>query len=203
MVDYVYEAKLGFSSVAGFQGYLDHHEKADVIRQYAKEYNLDVFVETGTYRGEMIEHVRNDFRKIYSIELGAEHVKHARKRFHYYGHVNIFQGDSAVMLDAVSRMIDEPALYFLDAHYSGGDTYRTNPDSRTPVWEEMEQIIERHERGEFNHESVILIDDAKDFDESNQHPPLKDFLRMALDGLHGYWFELKGNIIRITPKREK
>ena len=51
------------------------------MKQYAEEYNTDVFVETGTYLGDMINAVENNFKSIYSVELSEELYKRAKELF--------------------------------------------------------------------------------------------------------------------------
>jgi len=46
-----------------------HVAKQRVLREYAERYHLKIFVETGTYRGDMVEAMKHLFHKIYSIEL--------------------------------------------------------------------------------------------------------------------------------------
>ena len=48
---------------------------------FQKRFSLDMFIETGTYIGEMVNAVRSRFKKIYSIELGPELYQKAVKRF--------------------------------------------------------------------------------------------------------------------------
>ena len=45
------------------------------------EIDARTFVETGTYRGDMVEAVKKEFDKIYSIEIGQELAVSAQKRF--------------------------------------------------------------------------------------------------------------------------
>ena len=45
-----------------------HVVKQRVLREYAERYELKVFVETGTYRGDMVQAMKPLFDKIYSIE---------------------------------------------------------------------------------------------------------------------------------------
>lgn len=182
-------------------GTLTHSGKAKVIRQYAREHGLDLFVETGTYRGDMVAEVLHDFRKIFSIELGLEHCLHARERFREDRHVNIAWGDSGNALGSILVMFGGPALIYLDAHCSGEDTYCNG--GMTPVMKEFEAISRLYEAGVLDERSVILVDDAKDFTPENGHPHLKDFLRKVISSLPNHDISCSYNIIRITPKLEK
>src|SRR5262245_43262543 len=70
-----------------------HIVKQRVLREYAERYGLRTLVETGTYRGDMIEAMRPVFEKIVSIELGQDLFAAARKRFKRVAHVELIQGD--------------------------------------------------------------------------------------------------------------
>src|ERR1019366_7332982 len=49
-----------------------HGVKAQCLRKFGKTYNLQYLVETGTYRGDMIAALKDDFKEIYSIELAED-----------------------------------------------------------------------------------------------------------------------------------
>ena len=43
--------------------------KQRTIKEYAKIFSVETFIETGTYLGDMVNAVMDTFNKIYSIEL--------------------------------------------------------------------------------------------------------------------------------------
>ena len=49
-----------------------HIVKQRTLREYSKRYDLRILVETGTYFGDMVEAMRADFDRIYSIELSKD-----------------------------------------------------------------------------------------------------------------------------------
>src|SRR4051794_9578007 len=57
-----------------------HLIKEHVVKVYKKRFDLLAFIETGTFFGEMIEAVKKDFEKIYSIELGTALFLQAKER---------------------------------------------------------------------------------------------------------------------------
>lgn len=116
-----------------------------------------VFVETGTYKGDMIERVGSHFQKIYSIELDDDLYSAAQKRFEGRGDVVLLQGDSAARIKDVLATLHEPAFFWLDAHGSGGLTIK-NP-LHCPVEKELEEIFAHG-----GNEHIVLIDDARQFD---------------------------------------
>ena len=124
--------------------------KGDVLLGLAKKYDLHIFVETGTYAGEMIKYVnaRHKWYRIYSIELSERLAKRAMKLFDTTENVSIWQGSSDEMLKKLT--LHRPALFWLDAHACGGVTARGK--KITPILEELEAIV-----NDIDH--VIVIDD--------------------------------------------
>jgi len=52
-----------------------HAVKQTIIKHYEAKYKLPIFIETGTYMGEMIDAVLDLFPKIISIEFDPDLVK--------------------------------------------------------------------------------------------------------------------------------
>lgn len=115
------------------------------------------FVETGTFKGDTLEKLHNDFDQLYSIELSKEYFEGALRRFSKISNIKIFQGDSSLILSNISDSLrNESTLYFLDAHWcvaakTAGET------SQCPLIGELKSI------GKLQSESIIIIDDARLF----------------------------------------
>jgi len=171
-----------------------HIVKQLAVREYAERFRLGCLVETGTYLGEMIEAVRGMFDRIYSIELDAALYDGARKKFRRYRQITLLHGDSGTVLKDVLAELDRPALFWLDGHYSGGETARG--ELETPVMKELENIY-RHPHAR-NH--VILIDDARCFDNERDYPGIATIEASAKAA--GYdRVEVKDDIIRLSRTR--
>ena len=169
--------------------------KHEILRGYLRDCGLRVFVETGTYRGGTVEAVRRDVEKVYSIELSVPLCQAARRRFKSAKNVELIQGDSGVALEAVVGKIQEPALFWLDGHYSGGVTAKG--ERETPVLEELRHIFARSNR------SVILIDDADCFDGNaeNAYPSLEELMAFVKSNCRDADVSVADNIIRIVPSK--
>jgi len=127
----------------------------EILKKYKK--NINVFIETGTLHGEGIDcALISGFKSIYSIELSGKLYNNCVKKYGNNENVNLYKGDSAKYLINILFMIKEPALFWLDAHYSGGMTVAS--DKKCPVLDELEAIkkhsIKTH---------IILIDDVRLF----------------------------------------
>ncbi|NJL11547.1 MAG: hypothetical protein HC913_00010 [Microscillaceae bacterium] len=168
-----------------------HAIKQMVLREYAQRFQLRILVETGTYRGVMIEAQRRHFEKIYSIELEPTLFRAAQARFKAWPNIQILEGDSGKVLPQLAPGLVEAALFWLDGHYSAGET--ALGDKECPIYEELETVLAQP----YSH--VILIDDARCFDGTHDYPTLEalaDFVRAKAPQYH---FETKDDIIRLTP----
>lgn len=161
------------------------------IQEYAKKFNTKTFVETGTCFGTTLEIVKKCFKNLYSIELSQDLYDQARKKFSDFHNITLFQGDSSEVLPKIIKDIKEPALFWLDAHYSCGVTARGSKD--TPVSDELQSILEHP----LAKQHVILIDDARDFKGENDYPNIEDLRKFILENKTYKFFEVTDDIIRI------
>lgn len=166
-----------------------HQLKQDTVRAYARQHHCRVLIETGTFRGDMIRAMLNDFDRLYSIELSHALYLAAKERFRAYPTVFLFQGNSEKMLSHILSQINEPAIFWLDAHTSGGETARGNRD--TPIEKELADILNHPMKSH-----VILIDDAREFGLSKHYPTIKKVQKLTATVYKH--FEVKDDIIRIT-----
>lgn len=149
-----------------------HAIKQKVLREKAEQYGLRVLCETGTYRGDMLEALKGEFSLLYSIELSDEYFRRACLRFKRDKKIVLVHGDSGTELPKIVEQLSEPALFWLDGHYSAGNTARGELD--TPIFAELECIL-KHPM-----EHVIVIDDARCFGTDPGYPSieqLSDFVR--------------------------
>jgi hypothetical protein len=166
-----------------------HIVKQMAVAHYRKLTGYDVFIETGTYLGEMVEAQKKKFRKIYSIELGIDLFKNAKERFIHDTNIIIIHGDSGKVLPKVLSGINEPAIFWLDGHYSAGITAKG--EKECPIFEELHAIF--HNRV-FEH--VLLIDDARFFNGKGDYPTLDELKEFVFSKNKKYHFEVKDDIIR-------
>jgi hypothetical protein len=129
----------------------------NLMRTVLAQHGIDwprILVETGTYLGHGIEQALGHFDEIHSIELVERFAKNAAQRFSAHPEVTIHWGDSAEILSRLSGRLKEPVLFYLDAHYSGGQTaYGEAGDKGCPVLRELTALARRPEK------DVIIIDD--------------------------------------------
>jgi len=168
-----------------------HQIKQLAIQNYKNRFGLNVLVETGTYLGDMIEAQKKKFDRIFSIELGEKLWRKAVNRFKNEKHITLIHGDSGEVLKSISEKLNEPALFWLDGHYSGGITAKGNLEC--PILKELDAIFLY---SKFNH--VLLIDDARCFDGTNDYPTIEELTNYIKNKNEKYIMEIKDDIIYCT-----
>lgn len=118
------------------------------------EFKTRVFVETGTFGGDGIQKALDaGFEEVYSIDIDAINVRDSKNRFKDKPEVHIYLGDSSYQLTDVIAPLNEPVVFWLDAH-NGFPDPEDRTTKNTPLMEELDQIknhpIKTH---------TILIDD--------------------------------------------
>lgn len=169
------------------QGY-----KHRVLREYRRTFGTRVLVETGTYLGDTVEAMRHEFGRVISIELSSELHASACRRFAGIRNVELLHGDSGKILGGVVASLDEPALFWLDGHYSAGVTARGDED--TPIVAELNGIFASSRA-----DHVLLIDDARCFGTDPAYPTLDELTNLVLSHRPSMSVETRNDIIRITP----
>lgn len=143
-----------------------------ILQEYARRFPCDVFVETGTFRGNTVSAMSRYFGEIHSIELDPVLASRAQRIFKSDQHITIHQGDSAVILEEVlDRIGDKSVMFWLDGHYYSGVTKLVADES--PIVGELECI-----RNSGVDPAVVLIDDVREFDGT------RGYLR--IDQLHAH-----------------
>ena len=116
----------------------------------------NIFIETGTYLGHGIINVKNDFREVHSIELNEKFYNDALINFKDDSNVFMHLGDSAEVMDEIIHNINEPILFYLDAHFSGGETaFGKEEDKGCPLLRELNVL------GKRKYNDIIIVDDMR------------------------------------------
>jgi hypothetical protein len=170
-----------------------HIIKQKLIKKYAKEFNLKILVESGTYYGDMVEAQSKNFERIYSIELSPILFSYATERFKSKTNIELIQGDSGIEIEKIMKKIGQPALFWLDGHYSAGETAKGKTD--TPILEELEHILSS---GKLAH--VIIIDDARLFGSNPAYPSLESLEKFVYSKRPNVEISVSYDSIRITPR---
>jgi hypothetical protein len=151
-----------------------HEVKMCSILYLADRIGASALIETGSYLGDTIRALRGRFDLLASIEISPELAAPLIEEFKDDRHVRVIVGDSGAQLKTLVPTIMEPTVFWLDAHYCGGNTAG---GEYVPIYAELDSIWTLN-----TYSHAIVIDDMKDF-----------------DGNHGY--PAQSNIVNVLTKR--
>jgi len=117
-----------------------------------------IWVETGTFKGNTTHFLALNSRFVFSIEPEPTLFAHAVKRFEGRPNIQIINGLSEVVLPALMPSLPAEVNFWLDGHYSAGDTHKGPVD--TPIIQELACIEENIAK--FS-KLTVLIDDIRCF----------------------------------------
>ena len=113
------------------------------------------FVETGTLTGGTTFALEPYFEKTITIEFSEKY--HAETKAKYKGEkIEFLLGDSSIVFETLLPTLSKEAIFFLDGHWSGGDTGHSAKDC--PLVEEVMLINLL-----FRPAAILIIDDFRLF----------------------------------------
>jgi hypothetical protein len=133
----------------------------ELVLPLAKQYEINEFIETGTYYGKAATWAASSFQHVVTVEYSKKIYEANLANYGKIENVDFLFGDSRSALKEIVPQLKRPAIFWLDSHWSGAETY--GEDDQCPLLEEL-QII-----GESRHPNLIFIDDARLF---TSPPPL-------------------------------
>lgn len=166
--------------------------KRRLLRHYAKAHGLKVFIETGTFKGDTLAAMAAEGMRAISVELSDTLFQRAQTRFAGRNGIELHHGDSGEVLPKIVASLTEPALFWLDGHYSEGET--AHGALASPINGELAAIFDHPVKGH-----VILIDDAHEFIGQGGYPELGRFLTSIADDGR-YRALVHSNVIVLEPK---
>lgn len=169
--------------------------KWKILKQTAEKYGIRTFIETGTAGGGTIEKMSPSFDRLYSIELDPVLYELGQKRIGNNPKVTLLKGDSGVVLKDILSTLSTPALFWLDAHYSGTGTAKAALD--TPIVEELLTIFAHQIK---NH--VVVIDDMREFNGTHDYPHLSELKKIVAERAPEYTFSTDNDLMIIAPKSQ-
>jgi hypothetical protein len=116
-----------------------------------------VFIETGTLSGFSFMQMAPHFAHAHTIELSELFFSNNASRLPQLPNYHYHCGYSPDVLAKILPSIDQPVIFFLDAHNSGGNTALGPNGEICPLLNELQSIMEN-----LTTNCVIIIDDARD-----------------------------------------
>lgn len=180
--------------------YRPHTLKVQTVLIYGAYFKINTLIETGTYRGDMVQAALNQYQKIISIELQPSLFLRAKVKFSKYPNVDILLGDSGKALPRILQSIYEPCVFWLDGHYIPLTLDTAKGDVDTPILQELAAILDHPIK---NH--VILIDDARCFIGPNKvlknYPTIRELKEFVAHKRSDLSFVVEEDMIRIYPNQ--
>lgn len=133
----------------------------ELVSKLQEAYNVQLFVEAGTYHGNTALWAAEHFKTVITIEASPEIYAQAVATHSQVKNVKFLYGHSKEQLATLVPSMNEPCIFWLDSHWCGGVSYGESDEC--PLLEEL-LIINKSEQDHF-----ILIDDARLF--LNPPPP--------------------------------
>jgi hypothetical protein len=163
-----------------------------------EQFSLEVFVETGTFRGKTSIWASGIFKEVYTIENSRELFESVSESLLRFKNIHPLFGNSAVQLGKIVSEIKQPAIFWLDAHWCGGATYGNAEPC--PLLDEIRII----KQSGYNH--IIMIDDARFFlkppprpQNADLWPGLKEILNL-LNRDESYFTFVSEDVIVALPE---
>jgi hypothetical protein len=180
--------------------------KYSLLSELKRMFEIELFIETGTFHGNTTAIAATVFDEVHSIEIFPEFYFKAKDMLKKAQHVHLHLGDSGTILNQLLPLYPKKTLFYLDGHFDGGISGKG--DQNTPIREELAAI-----RNSGKSDSIILIDDIFDFQESlyskeitntcfDGYPTLKELIGDLLKINSEYQFCFLGNALLAFPPTE-
>lgn len=122
-------------------------ELGSFLAYLKKVYDIDVAVETGTFRGNTTVYLSLLFDEVYTVELDGHTYLDTAYRLKEFSNVRCLLGNSVkILADLLPKLEGKRVLFYLDAHRDGS----------SPLRGELLEISSTHRDN-----CVIVIDDFK------------------------------------------
>lgn len=164
------------------------------ILNILKKNNITVFVETGTYKGKTAIAASPFVKKVYTLEAGKNYYHNLSRVFSKYKNIHLVKGKSQ---DQLKRVIsiekDNNKLIYLDAHWSGSDTFKQSNKIYSALNNEINILHLTRDKWKF-----ILIDDVRHINGKNGYPTVNKIYKFFSSYCN---IENKNDMIFIQQKK--
>lgn len=170
----------------------------EIVIELARVNMSTIFVETGTFSGETGRWASKYFEVVHTIELSENLYNSNSNELTQIKQVKTHLGDSRDILPKIVKNIgNQKAVYWLDAHWSGGET--DGESDECPLLDELACLSNRTE-------DIILIDDARLFlcapplpHNPSQWPTISDIVAVLLKSDKKPFTQILDDVIFIIP----
>ena len=169
----------------------------------SKDY--DIFIETGTYRGDNLADLHranffNNINRVYSIEINSHFIDVTKERFPYLkeSKYDFILGDSSIELEKlIDKHNEDKIIFWLDAHFSGGLTGKSNIYGECPLLGELKHLEKLQKK------PLVIIDDIsffyipppQSYHKKNDWPKMDDILKIFEESKFDFKITIENNKI--------
>lgn len=146
-------------------------DKRHYLADLARQHGMRTFIETGTYLGKTAALLAEVCDRVVTVEINPELHARAAEKFNGQPHVRTLLGDSGEVMPKILDDLADPALFWLDGHYSGGIT---GGGGAPPILAELEAIFEHDVK-----DHIIVVDDGRLFRGRGGYPRLGTLARFV------------------------
>lgn len=129
--------------------------KEIVYKENNNNIKYNIFVETGTWLGHTIFEMEPYFESLYTIEINEKFYNNIVSKY-TNNKIKFLLGASEDKLVEILPSLKENTIFFLDGHWSAGDTGKGKKD--VPLYDELTCISTY-----FSPNAIIIIDDVRLF----------------------------------------
>jgi hypothetical protein len=170
----------------------------DLTVALKQAFHLETFIETGTFLGDSAVWASNHFKQVHTIEMSTAVYECALAKQGNVPGVEFIHGDSREVLKQLVPSLNEPALFWLDGHWSMGETYGDGDEC--PVLDELRVIVSA------NPAHFIIIDDARLFvsppprpHQIEQWPSIVEIIDVIQSGAHSFYVVIFEDTLIAVP----
>lgn len=127
----------------------------EIILEIRDAYPVSHFIETGTFKGDTSYWASRLFQTVSTIENSDVLFRQVKEKYGHISNIRFYHGDTRFKLKEIVPALDSAAMFWLDAHWSGQNTYGAKDEC--PLLDELAII----NSSRFDH--VVFIDDARLF----------------------------------------
>jgi hypothetical protein len=127
-----------------------------LVTRLQAQFDLEAFVETGTFRGDTTVWAAGVFPRVHTVEAQPEIFRQTALRLAAFPNVQPRNTDTRTFLHELIPQLTRPALFWLDAHWCGSPQTHGAADE-CPLMGELREIA----ASPISH--FVLVDDARLF----------------------------------------
>lgn len=161
-------------------------------------FDVQTFVEAGTYQGGTTSWAAKQFAHVLTIENSQILYEQTKQKYQDISNIDFLFGDTRNCLKELVPTLDKPAIFWLDSHWCGGESY--GESDQCPLIEELNII------NQSSVEHILLIDDARLFlappplpNDLKYWPPIDQVIDAIKENFSDRYIVIQEDVIIATP----